>query len=864
MLIINSASSAGIAYWERSALRSAWLGRGAALLGLSGPVTRDDLRQVLRGEQPGRGEALTPRPWLRRREGWDLVFAAPKSVSLLAAAEPAASGPIGSAFEAAVADAFALLERRAAWARQNGGLEPVAGVVAAAFLHLHNDAGQPHLHSHAVLSNLGKQAGAEGWRCLVANRLWHWREALGPAFQMALRARIRAAGFSFDWELSRGGIGEIRQVPARWRGAASSRSLASRAGAIGFGSTSPAAARAARARSRSRGATARPGEKGEKEAVGLPLAQVDQILEGARTTCLLPAPPPSKSAVERALAQQGSTFDEPKVLAALGETTPAGMGVGEAAAWARRFCEASIPTRGKGRWTTELALELDQKVLRAVGEARRAHLAEVSPVVAAAVLNELGFAGEAAKVASELACSGAGISVVPRGPWLAQAACVDTARAIWQAGGYQVHVEAPGELSYRRWLALTSLRPRGAPGGGQRRSASQLAGCQVVVVDAADYLGPAELYRLVEVARASAAKLVLVPGGTAPPRQESSSRSMEGLAQGRLALGEPPRAGSGAPWPPGSGMCPGVAAPGLLVSGAFSGHDTMAHVVAAWLAGARDWLEEASTAATKVAAPQGLPLMVAFGRDEVDALNLAAREAWSSLIGAATAPARPEAVLGWRAYRAGDQVMALRRSGEVPSATRGAVVAVDPAGAQVIVEWRLGGEPRRGAGRGPGRPRAFRQVLGPRNAADLGYGYATTMPYLRALRRPAPEPPSEVAMGPAALFVLGDPLQLGGLAVFARSAWVTLSAPGVPAFGPAGAEARRRWGIAELATSWPDAELLEIAGPRPLQPAKQQHWAQQVANHALSRALGYELAPVPRPLAEPGLRRGRAPSLIAG
>ena len=42
------------------------------------------LRHVLLGQSPG-GETLTARPGLRRRHGWDLVFAAPKSLSLLAA-----------------------------------------------------------------------------------------------------------------------------------------------------------------------------------------------------------------------------------------------------------------------------------------------------------------------------------------------------------------------------------------------------------------------------------------------------------------------------------------------------------------------------------------------------------------------------------------------------------------------------------------------------------------------------------------------------------------------------------------------------------------------------------------------------------
>src|ERR1700677_4544353 len=87
MLIINRASAGGVAYWQRSAVHTAWLGRGAELLGLSGAVEAPALRDVLEGRQPG-GGPITDRPGLRRRHGWDLVFASPKSFSMLALSEP--------------------------------------------------------------------------------------------------------------------------------------------------------------------------------------------------------------------------------------------------------------------------------------------------------------------------------------------------------------------------------------------------------------------------------------------------------------------------------------------------------------------------------------------------------------------------------------------------------------------------------------------------------------------------------------------------------------------------------------------------------------------------------------------------------
>ena len=258
MLVINPASASGAAYWQRSAVRSQWLGQGAPLLGLAGEVSTADLRSVMHGQRPVHGaasartspEALTARPGLRRRHGWDLIFAAPKSVSLLTEAGSVSTAlDLRDAYRRAVNDAVGTLEERAACFRSGGGQLPAAGVVAAAFEHVANDAGQPHLHTHVVLANLAaKESG--GWGCLVGSELWRWREGIGAGFHLALRSGLADAGYGFRWELSEGGLGEIVSVPVEARSAASSRSRAVRAGARSFGSTSASTERATQARTR--------------------------------------------------------------------------------------------------------------------------------------------------------------------------------------------------------------------------------------------------------------------------------------------------------------------------------------------------------------------------------------------------------------------------------------------------------------------------------------------------------------------------------------------------------------------------------------------------------------------------------------
>ena len=107
-----------------------------------------------------------------------------------------------------------------------------------------------------------------------------------------------------------------------------------------------------------------------------------------------------------------------------------------------------------------------------------------------------------------------------------------------------------------------------------------------------------------------------------------------------------------------------------------------------------------------------------------------------------------------------------------------------------------------------GRAGPFTTSVGREHGSCLGYGYATTLPYLRSCQ---PERDS--------LLVLGDPLAVAGRGAPVAAAWVTLAGPGMPAAGAAGMAQRRRAAIAQLATGWPDEQMLERAGPAPSRPS---------------------------------------------
>ena len=93
-----ASASQGVSYYEQDGYyanddpahkeASAWNGKGAGALGLSGPVDADQFKEILEGQIPdGSGRRLGRKGKdgsLNHRPGRDVTFSAPKSVSLAA------------------------------------------------------------------------------------------------------------------------------------------------------------------------------------------------------------------------------------------------------------------------------------------------------------------------------------------------------------------------------------------------------------------------------------------------------------------------------------------------------------------------------------------------------------------------------------------------------------------------------------------------------------------------------------------------------------------------------------------------------------------------------------------------------------
>lgn len=207
---------------------SRWVGRGARALGLAGAVSPADLGAVLAGRGCGGRNVASS----RRVSGYDLVFTAPKSASLLwAFGDVAVEQAVRVSHGEAWLSAFDYLAERAAAVRRRSGpdrrLLAVEGLVAAAFTHGQSRAGDPHLHTHVLVANLAR--GTDGrWTAIDGRGLFAHAGAAGALYGAQLRRAVTDR-LGAEWVRTRRGQPEIDGVDPIAIGGFSSRSAEIRA-----------------------------------------------------------------------------------------------------------------------------------------------------------------------------------------------------------------------------------------------------------------------------------------------------------------------------------------------------------------------------------------------------------------------------------------------------------------------------------------------------------------------------------------------------------------------------------------------------------------------------------------------------------
>jgi conjugative relaxase-like TrwC/TraI family protein len=152
--------------------------------------------------------------------GFDLTFAAPKSVSLLRAlTDERAEKAMQAAHQRAITAAMTYLHQHAGYTRVHNAitgmrdLQRLPGLVGIAYQHETSRCGDPHLHTHVIVPN--RQARADGALVSIDSKsLFHEAKGAGVVYQAVLRHELHAE-LGLEWAPvdPSTGMAEIAAVP---------------------------------------------------------------------------------------------------------------------------------------------------------------------------------------------------------------------------------------------------------------------------------------------------------------------------------------------------------------------------------------------------------------------------------------------------------------------------------------------------------------------------------------------------------------------------------------------------------------------------------------------------------------------------
>ncbi|EIZ79597.1 TrwC protein [Novosphingobium sp. Rr 2-17] len=201
-------------YTKGSDEHSEWGGKVAAELGLEGAVDPATFKEFLAGkigeQQLGRrrkdGE-------IQHHPGWDFAVNAPKSVSIMALV--AGDQRIIAAHEEAVTAALFYLEEHALMRHRVDGevTEKTTGrLIYARFTEHASRELDPHLHTHAVVMNITDERDGAKKVSLETRAMYAEQMVAGQVYRNELAHLLRERGYGVEFDPRRG-LFEIRGVP---------------------------------------------------------------------------------------------------------------------------------------------------------------------------------------------------------------------------------------------------------------------------------------------------------------------------------------------------------------------------------------------------------------------------------------------------------------------------------------------------------------------------------------------------------------------------------------------------------------------------------------------------------------------------
>ncbi|MCI0415013.1 relaxase domain-containing protein [bacterium] len=184
---------------QQSQEASRWYGAGAEKLGLSGPLSTEDFRNLLNGNDPEGNRIVQLGPFEKHRPGFDLTFSAPKSASLEALVNE--NEKIRQAWDRSVDRALEQVQRDFAETRitTDGQTEVVktGNLIIARFEHDSSRSHDPQLHSHCVA--ISATEGPDGkWHALYTDDLYKYQRAIGMRQQLDFANELEQLGYKLE------------------------------------------------------------------------------------------------------------------------------------------------------------------------------------------------------------------------------------------------------------------------------------------------------------------------------------------------------------------------------------------------------------------------------------------------------------------------------------------------------------------------------------------------------------------------------------------------------------------------------------------------------------------------------------------
>ena len=531
-----------------------WVGTGAQQLGLIGVVDEDDFSALLRGTAPRSGTRLRNEPNARSVIGFDVTFSAPKSVSVLyGIADSEIARKARDAHDEAVRQALGYLERSACAVRRGrAGVDrrPGEGLAVATFRHRSSRAGDPQLHTHAVVANITRADGR--WSTLDGRLVYAHARTAGFLYQAALREQL-SQSVGVDWTAVERGVAEIRGVDRDVLDHFSRRRQEIRDRMAQHGGRSARAAQAATLDTRRRKDYGVPVNRLREEWRA---RAAEHGLDQEALTRLLHRRGPEQvphpaflSSDEGGLTAEASSFDRRDVIREWAECCRTGAPVESIEALADRWLASPNAVRlttgdsepAGPRYSTPEMLATERELVdsgrRRRGEgAGRARQDDVEAVVR----SRPELAAEQAALVRGLTESGDGIEIVRAAAGTGKTYALEAARHAWEASGYRVYGCA---LSARAAVELESQAGIDSTTIARLKldfdHGYLLEERNVLVVDEAGMVGSRTLAELAKHAEQARAKLVFVGDDRQLPELDAGG-GFRGLAErlGALELHE--------------------------------------------------------------------------------------------------------------------------------------------------------------------------------------------------------------------------------------------------------------------------------------------------------------------------------------